>query len=72
MARPFLSPISRCKPGLAQSAALRGRDKADIVTKSVGDFRGWKNADDYSRAFKRFLHALNRPHENPKPTRVAS
>jgi uncharacterized protein YjbI with pentapeptide repeats len=38
--------------------------KADVVSKTVGDLRRWKNADDYTKAFKRFLDALNRPQEN--------
>jgi hypothetical protein len=45
--------------------------KADVVSKTVGDFRGWKNMEDYSKAFKRFLDAINRPQENPKPAGAA-
>ena len=45
--------------------------KADVVSKTVGDFRGWKNMEDYSKAFTRFLDAINRPQENPKPAGAA-
>ncbi len=45
--------------------------KADVVSKTVGDFRGWRNMEDYSKAFKRFLDAINRPQENPKPAGAA-
>jgi len=33
--------------------------KADVVTKVAGDFRGWNNLATYSKAFPRFLDALN-------------
>ena len=32
--------------------------KADVVSKVAGDFRGWRNADKYDRAFQKFLKAL--------------
>ncbi len=35
--------------------------KADAVSKVVGDFRGRDNLGAYSKAFARFLDALNRP-----------
>ena len=35
--------------------------KADVVSKVIGDFRGWENLATYSKAFRRFLDALNRP-----------
>jgi hypothetical protein len=35
--------------------------KADVVSKVIGDFRGSDNLATYSRAFPRFLDALNRP-----------
>jgi len=46
--------------------------KAEVVSKIVGDFRSWKNPDDYSKAFKRFLDALNRPQESTKPAGATS
>jgi uncharacterized protein YjbI with pentapeptide repeats len=35
--------------------------KADVVIKVIGDFRGWDNLATYSKAFPRFLDALNCP-----------
>ena len=35
--------------------------KADVVSKVIGDFRGSDNLATYSKAFPRFLDALNRP-----------
>ncbi len=35
--------------------------KAGLVSKVAGDFRGWENHAAYSKAFPRFLDALNRP-----------
>ncbi len=35
--------------------------KADVVSKVAGDFRGWIAQAKYSKAFPRFLDALNRP-----------
>ena len=35
--------------------------KADVVTKVIGDFRGVNDLATYSKAFPRFLDALNRP-----------
>ena len=35
--------------------------KADVVSKVAGDFRGSDNLAAYSKAFPRFLDALNRP-----------
>ena len=40
--------------------------KADVVKKVVGDFRGWDNLATYSKAFSRFLDALNRPQQASK------
>ncbi len=40
--------------------------KADVVGKVAGDFRGWENDVSYSKAFPRFLHALNRPQQASK------
>jgi hypothetical protein len=37
--------------------------KADVVSKAIGDFRGWKNLATYSQAFPRLLDALNRPQQ---------
>ena len=37
--------------------------KADVVSKVAGDFRGWNNLATYSKAFPRFLDALNRPQQ---------
>ena len=34
--------------------------KADVVSKVAGDFRGWEDHAKYSKAFPRFLDALNR------------
>jgi uncharacterized protein YjbI with pentapeptide repeats len=34
--------------------------KADVVSKVIGDFRGWDNHATYTKAFPRFLNALNR------------
>jgi uncharacterized protein YjbI with pentapeptide repeats len=42
--------------------------KADVVSKVAGDFRGWNNLATYSKAFPRFLDALNRP-QQPSRTR---
>ncbi len=38
--------------------------KADVVSKVVGDFRGWKDHDKYSYAFGKLLSALNKPQES--------
>ncbi len=35
--------------------------KADVVSKVAADFRGWENLAAYSKAFPRFLGALNHP-----------
>ena len=35
--------------------------KPDVVSKVIGDFRGWENHATYAKAFPRFLDALNRP-----------
>ena len=35
--------------------------KADVVSKVIGDFRGSDNLATYTKAFPRFLDALNRP-----------
>ena len=35
--------------------------KADVVSKVVGDFRGWKDHDLYAKAFNKLLEALNKP-----------
>jgi hypothetical protein len=40
--------------------------KADVVSKVIGDFRGWKNLATYSKALPRFLDALNRPQQASK------
>ncbi|MDQ3652688.1 MAG: toll/interleukin-1 receptor domain-containing protein [Acidobacteriota bacterium] len=32
--------------------------KADVTTKTIGDFRGWKNHDEYQKAFTRLLRDL--------------
>ena len=40
--------------------------KADVVSKVAGDFRGWNNLAAYSKAFPRFLDALNRPQQASK------
>jgi hypothetical protein len=32
----------------------------------AGDFRGWDNHPTYSKAFPRFLDALNRPQQTSK------
>ena len=37
--------------------------KADVVSKVIGDFRGSENLEAYSKAFPRFLDALNRPQQ---------
>ena len=37
--------------------------KADVVSKAIGDFRGWENHATYTKAFPRFLDALNRPQQ---------
>lgn len=37
--------------------------KADVVSKVVGDFRGWKDHDRYKKAFERLVDALNKPQE---------
>ena len=37
--------------------------KADVVSKVIGDFRGSDNLATYSKAFPRFLEALNRPQQ---------
>jgi hypothetical protein len=41
--------------------------KADVVSKVIGDFTGWENHAKYSKAFPRFLEALNRPQPATKP-----
>jgi len=40
--------------------------KADVVSKVIGDFRGSDNLATYSKAFPRFLDALNRPQQASK------
>ena len=40
--------------------------KADVVSKVAGNFRGWNNLATYSKAFPRFVDALNRPQQAPK------
>ena len=40
--------------------------KADVVSKVIGDFRGSDNLATYSKAFSRFLVALNRPQQASK------
>jgi hypothetical protein len=35
--------------------------KADVVSKVIGDFRGWENHATYAKAFPRFLDAPDRP-----------
>ena len=40
--------------------------KADVVSKVIGDFRGWENLASYTKAFPRFLDALNRPQQASK------
>ena len=40
--------------------------KADVVSKVAGDFRGWDSLATYSKAFPRFLDALNRPQQASK------
>ncbi|MGA3325515.1 MAG: toll/interleukin-1 receptor domain-containing protein [Terriglobia bacterium] len=40
--------------------------KADVVSKVAGDFRGSDNLATYSKAFPRFLDALNRPQQASK------
>lgn len=35
--------------------------KPDVVSKVAGDFRGWRDLTGYSKAFRRFLDALNHP-----------
>jgi len=35
--------------------------KTDVVSKVIGGFRGWENHATYTKAFPRFLDALNRP-----------
>jgi uncharacterized protein YjbI with pentapeptide repeats len=37
--------------------------KADVVSKVAGDFRAWRDLAAYSKAFPRFLDALNRPQQ---------
>ena len=40
--------------------------KADVVSKVIGDFTGSDNLAAYSKAFPRFLDALNRPQQATK------
>jgi hypothetical protein len=40
--------------------------KADVVSKVIGDFRGWDNLATYAKVFPRFLDALNRPQQASK------
>jgi hypothetical protein len=40
--------------------------KADVVSKVIGDFRGWENHATYAKAFPCFLDALNRPQQASK------
>jgi hypothetical protein len=40
--------------------------KADVVSKVIGDFRGWQKLATYQKAFPRFLDALNRPQQASK------
>ncbi|MFZ0961630.1 MAG: TIR domain-containing protein [Terriglobia bacterium] len=42
--------------------------KADVVSKVIGDFRGANDLAAYSKAFPRFLDALNRPQQASKQT----
>jgi hypothetical protein len=37
--------------------------KADVVSKVIGDFRGWDSHATYAKVFPRFLDALNRPQQ---------
>jgi hypothetical protein len=37
--------------------------KADVVSKVAGDFRGVNDLATYSKAFPRFLDALNHPRQ---------
>ncbi len=40
--------------------------RADVVSKVIGDFRRSENLEAYSKAFPRFLDALNRPQQASK------
>jgi hypothetical protein len=40
--------------------------KADVVGKVIGDFRDSENLEAYTKAFPRFLDALNRPQQGSK------
>jgi len=40
--------------------------KTDVVSKVIGGFRGWENHATYTKAFPRFLDALNRPQQASK------
>jgi hypothetical protein len=42
--------------------------KTDVVSKVAGDFRRWEHHATYSKAFARFLDALNRPQQASKTT----
>ena len=42
--------------------------KADVVKVVAGNFRGWENHATYTKAFPRFLDALNRPQQAVKGT----
>ena len=35
--------------------------KADVIAKVVGDFRNWKDHEQYKKNFDKLLKALNRP-----------
>jgi hypothetical protein len=37
--------------------------KADVVSKVIGDFRGWRDPAAHSKVFGRFLDAPNRPQQ---------
>ncbi len=40
--------------------------KADVVSKVIGDFREWNALSTYSKAYSRFLGALNQPQHDSK------
>ena len=42
--------------------------KADVVSKVAGDFRGWDDLAAYTKAFARFLDALNCPQPTSRST----
>jgi hypothetical protein len=41
----------------------RSAPAPDVVSKVAGDFGGWTDHAKYSKAFPRFLEALNRPQQ---------